>query len=154
MIQRVQTLYMLVVVSLMALAVFLPVASFTAAGDNFTLYAFALADETDAPVQPTTYMGIVFVLAALLPVVTIFLFKHRLTQIRLCVSEMVLLAGAIVMEGAYFYLCYRLLSAEMFFSWRIGAGAVMPVVCIIFDVLALRGVARDIKLLRDADRIR
>ena len=90
MIQRIQTLYLLVVTALMAVTLFVPLAWFAGDAGQFGLYAFSLKTSGGEAVQSTVYMGILLVLACVLPLITLFLFKHRLLQIRLCVVEMAL----------------------------------------------------------------
>ena len=72
MIQRIQTLYLLVVTALMSLTLFMPIASFVVGGQTYELTAFALSCE-DAS-HTTLWMGIMLSLATLLPFITIFLF--------------------------------------------------------------------------------
>ena len=98
MIQRIQTLYMLIVTALMAVTLFAPLAWFAGEAGEFGLYAFSLKTAAGEAVQPTVYMGVVLALACVLPFITIFLFKRRLLQLRLCVVEMVLLVGSAVSQ--------------------------------------------------------
>ena len=84
MIQRIQTLYLLLVVVLTGLALWLPLVDFTVGADTCTLTAFGLKDAAGITLLPTVYLGVVLVAACLVPLVTIFLFKRRLVQIRLC----------------------------------------------------------------------
>ena len=130
MIQRIQTLYLLLVVVLTGLALWLPLADFTVGA------------------------GVVLVAACLVPLVTIFLFKRRLVQIRLCAVELVLLIGAGAMMGIYFYLCNRYFADSEFYSHTLKISLVFPLVCLVFDLLALRAIFRDEKLVRSLDRIR
>ena len=78
MIQRIQTLYMLIVTALMAVTLFAPLAWFAGEAGEFGLYAFSLKTAAGEAVQPTVYMGVVLALACVLPFITIFLFKRRL----------------------------------------------------------------------------
>ena len=133
MIQRIQTLYLLLVVVLTGLALWLPLVDFTVGADTCTLTAFGLKDAA----------GI-----TLLPTVTIFLFKRRLVQIRLCAVELVLLIGAGAMMGIYFYLCNRYFADSEFYSHTLKISLVFPLVCLVFDLLALRAIFRDEKLVR------
>ena len=93
--------------------------------------------------------------AAALPLVTIFLYKKRMAQIRFCVSEIVLLLGSVVFIALY---CYRLcvvlaeLMPELHFT--LGFASLMPIIAIILVILAIRGIARDEALVRSLDRIR
>ena len=97
---------MLIVTALMAVTLFAPLAWFAGEAGEFGLYAFSLKTAAGEAVQPTVYMGVVLALACVLPFITIFLFKRRLLQLRLCVVEMVLLVGSAVMEGVYYFLSY------------------------------------------------
>lgn len=154
MIQRIQTLYLLLIVVLTGLALWLPLADFTVGADTYTLTAFGLKDAAGVTLQPALYLGIALAAASLLPLVTIFLFKRRLVQIRLCVVELVLLIGAEAMMGIYFYLCNRYFSGGEFYSHTFKISLIFPLVCLVFDFLALRAVFRDEKLVRSLDRIR
>lgn len=80
---------MLIVTALMAVTLFAPLAWFAGEAGEFGLYAFSLKTAAGEAVQPTVYMGVVLALACVLPFITIFLFKRRLLQLRLCVVEMV-----------------------------------------------------------------
>ena len=59
-------------------------------------------------------MGILLALALVLPLTTIFLFKRRMLQFRLGVVEMILLLGAQIVMGIYYFLSYRLFSSFEF----------------------------------------
>lgn len=154
MIQRIQSLYLFLVAALLALTLFLPLASFAGEEGEFTLYAFALRDAAGEDVQPTYYMGILLALACALPLLTIFLFKRRLLQVRLCVVEMVLLVGAAVMEGIYYYLSLRIFASMTFHMQALRPAIALPVAGLLFAWLAARAVFRDELLVRGADRIR
>lgn len=142
MIQRIQTLYLLLVVVLTGLALWLPLADFTVGADTCTLTAFGLKDAAGITLLPTVYLGVVLAATCLLPLVTIFLFKRRLVQIRLCAVELVLLVGAGAMMGIYFYLCNRYFAESEFYSHTLKISLVFPLVCLVFDLLALRAIFR------------
>lgn len=154
MIQRIQTLYLLVLTALMAVTLFAPLAWFADEAGEFSLYAFALKTADGQSVQPTVYMGIVLALATVLPLVTIFLFKRRLLQIRLCVVEMVLLLGAAVMEGVYYFLSWRVFADLTIHMQGFKPSIALPLVGLLFAYLAVRAIFRDELLVRAADRIR
>ena len=87
MIQRIQTLYLLIVTALVAVMLFAPLAWFAGQAGEYGLYAFSLRSADGTLAQPTLYLGILLALAAALPLVTIFLYRRRLLQIRLtCLS--------------------------------------------------------------------
>ena len=85
---------------------------------------------------------------------TVFLFRRRLLQIRLCVVEMVLLLGSLVMEGVYYFLSWRVFSDLTFHTQGFKPAIVLPLVCLLFAYLAARAIFRDELLVRAADRIR
>lgn len=154
MIQRIQTLYLLIIVALLAVMLFVPLAWFSNEAGAFNLYAFSLQSADGGEAQSTLYLGILLVLSAVLPLVTIFLYRRRLLQIRLCVVEMVLLAGVLVMEALYYFLSRRLFSELALHHQGFKPAIALPVVALLFAFLATRAIFRDEMLVRSADRIR
>lgn len=154
MIQRIQTIYLLLVTAMMAVTLFMPLALFSADGEEYRLFAFALKDAAGEVAQPAIYMGIVLALACVLPFITIFLFKRRLLQLRLCVAEMILLGGSVVMEAVYYFLGCRFFAEFPFYSQSLRPSAVLPLICLVFAYLATRAIFHDELLVRAADRIR
>lgn len=154
MIQRIQTLYLLAVSLLAGLTLLLPLAWFGDGTDTFTLHAFALKDGAGQAVLPTVYLGILLAAACLLPLVTIFLFKRRMLQLRLCAVELVLLVGAVAMEAIYYYLSCRLFADAEFHTQGMRPAIALPVICLLLGWLAARAIFRDELLVRSLDRIR
>ena len=154
MIQRIQTVYLLLAAALVAVALFAPLAWFASDAGLFELHAFALRTAEGDSVQAAPYLGVVLAAACVLPVVTIFLFRQRLLQIRLCVVEAVLLVGGIVMELVYYFLSRRVFAEMAFHEQGIKPAAVLPLVAVLFALLAARAVFRDEMMVRAADRIR
>ena len=144
MIQRIQTLYLLIIAALMAVTLFSGLAWFAGDAGEFGLYAFGLKTAGGEVAQlhpPVTSQ-------------TIFLFRRRLLQIRICVVEMVLLLGSLAMEGVYYFLSWRVFSDLSFHTQGFKPAIVLPLVCLLFAYLAARAVFRDELLVRAADRIR
>lgn len=154
MIQRIQTLYLFIVVALMSLTLFLPVAYFTSdQGTIFTLNAFNIS----GVVGSTWVLGVLLAIAALLPLVTIFLFKNRKLQVGLVAAEGVLLVGAIIFIALFYWLIIpdafteaNMVVAKSSFGWA----AFLPVVSLIPTYLAGRAIFKDEVLVRSLDRIR
>lgn len=154
MIQRIQTLYLVLVIAFMTCSLLLPMATFTATnGSVYTLTAFSLSGEGQTVI--TWWIAIIMVLATVLPLVTIFLFKRRQLQVRLCAAEIVLLLGCI----AFILMNYFLAEANALeavgvahkqFEWA----SVMPVASLILTFLAARAIFKDEVLVRSLDRIR
>ena len=155
MIQRIQSLYLLVAAALVAVALFAPLAWFSGGTQGFALHAFALRADGGEVVQSTFYLGILLAAACVLPIFTIFLYRRRLLQIRLCAVEVVLLVGGLVMEGVYYLFCQRFFVDYFDFAARIiRPAAALPLAALVFVVLAARAIFRDELLVRAADRIR
>ncbi len=153
MIQRIQTLYLLAVVALMTITLFAPIATFTIAGVDYELTAFSL--EGGGQSQSTVWMGIVLVLATVLPLVTIFLFKKRQLQVRLCGAEVVLLVGALAFIAIYYWLSVdKAFDGVAIAHKQFGWAAPMPIASIILMYLAGRAIFKDEILVRSLDRIR
>lgn len=152
MIQRIQTLYLLAVAALMAAAIFTPLAYFAAGVEEYKLFAFALKSATAE--YSTIYMGVIVALAAIVPLVNIFLFKNRLLQIRLCAVELVLLVGSAVFMALYYFLSNRMFSQLEFSAHGMHIAILFPIIAIILDYLALRAIFKDEMLVKSLDRIR
>lgn len=155
MIQRIQTVYLLLATILMSLTLFLPLATIINGTSEIVVKAFAVSGLSDVTGTLPLYLGILLSITTALLMTIIFLFKKRMLQIRLCVSAIVLLVGSAAFIGLY---CYRLcdlladLNGDLVFT--LGFASLMPVVAIIPVVLAIRGIAKDEALVRSLDRIR
>lgn len=136
----------------MAAAALTPLAYFASGADEYLLYAFALKGGGEA--HSTVYMGIVVALAAVLPLVSIFLYKNRMLQIRLCAVEIVLLIGSLVFMGIYYYLSNRLFAQMEFHTQGFRIAIVFPIVSLILVYFAIRAIFRDELLVKSLDRIR
>lgn len=160
MIQRIQSLYLLVVLVAYALLFFFPVASFTTT-DFY--HAFSITAISSRPLNPDPsvikgfyYAGstlplIILVCAlATAVLVTIFLFRKRILQIRITA---ILLLVHIALIAAMFYYADSIekqVTAKAVYE----AGAYIALIPLVFLVLANRAVRKDEKLVRSADRIR
>ncbi len=152
MIQRIQTLYLFLAAVLTGLLCFLPFVEFLKDAQFYeqTVWGIRTTAEAAETVVATTPMGILAVLCTLLPVVTIFLYKRRLLQMRLCIVQMVLLTGLLA------YMVLFLVRTGGEFSQRAVFSVVdlFPLIALVLTVLAFRGISRDIVLVRSLDRIR
>ena len=95
------------------------------------------------------YLGILLVLSTLLPFITIFLFKNRMLQVRLCGVEGVFLMGALVMLTYTFFKM-----GSQVESYGMKVAMVLPVLALFLVFLAGRAIFRDELLLRSLNRIR
>ena len=154
MIQRIQSLYLVVIAALMATTIFAPLGWFAGAGEEFTLRALGLENAAGEIVQSTRHLAILAVTAAALPLAILFLYRRRMLQLRLCAVEAVLLLGTALMEGIYYFLSWRVFSGVEFHAQGFRPAIALPLVCLLFVYLAARAILRDEALVRAADRIR
>ncbi len=154
MIQRIQTIYMLLSSILVAMSIFMPLAYFATTGEFYDLYAAGLRDVDGVLVQRTIYMFLLLIACAVLPIVNIFLFNNRMLQIRLCIVEGVLLVGANIMMGVYYFLSYRLFSDFEIYTQGFKPALMFPLIAILFCYLAAKAILSDELKIRSIDRIR
>ena len=83
--------------------------------------------------------------------VTIFLYRKRILQIRLSVFNGLLMIG---FYGLFIYYMSTIGAGdeEMNYSLKIALG--LPLVCLILDYLAIRNIGADEVLVRSLDRLR
>lgn len=152
MIQRIQSLYLLIVAALMAVLCFVPFASFLHGGELFRQTVWGIAPDGNAAetIVKTVPMGILTVLSTLLPLVILFLYKRRTLQMRLCAVEFVLLLGVAV------YLAMFLLRSGSELSDGIAFSVVdlFPVLAMVLIFMAFNRIMKDHVLVRSLDRIR
>ncbi|MDR3350487.1 MAG: DUF4293 domain-containing protein [Prevotellaceae bacterium] len=129
MLQRIQTLYLLLACGLLASLFFIPVCE-TAGG--------ATAYSDDAGLLVLLILSIAAALGALV------LYRRRTWQIRLCILNSIVLTGFQGWIACYFF------TAEAAFS----VSAVFPLIAAILTLMAARYIARDDALVRNTGRIR
>lgn len=154
MIQRVQTLYLLVVTILVGFFFFVPFSTFVVKPQMVEYLLMATGLSTSGLNQEVIYpiwaLLILVILVCTIPFITIFLFKKRMLQIRLCIVSIILLLG---LQGLLYYTVVAIgkqLSAEPSYSIIF----IFPVISAILTFLALRAIAKDEALVRSLDRLR
>ena len=158
MIQRIQTVYLLLVAILSFVSLISSVGYFTLADEviatfsNFT-FSTELAFKSTGPYA----LGVLLILVILLSLMSIMLFRKRMRQLRLTVVSSILLVGYVVVYAlfAYFYkenLNVVLEPEQPVFHLRFVS--VFPVLSLILNVLAINGIRKDEALVRSLDRLR
>jgi hypothetical protein len=153
MIQRVQSLYLLLATAIMSGTLFLPIAHVvTTTGDTYTLTAFSWFG---GGVGYAWVFALLFGLATLLPFITIFLFKNRKRQVGLCAAEGVLQLGAVLVIALFYWMIIPDIFPEgALISKSFGWAPIMPIIALIPTFLAGRAIFKDEVLVRSLDRIR
>lgn len=151
MIQRIQTIYLLVIAILAIVNLFFPLAVFQQGNELFTFDLTGVsAMNTGEIVYPTWGLFGLMAAIALIALVTIFLFKKRILQIRLCVFNMLL------MLGFYAYFAYMAwdIKNEVGADMSVKFALCLPLVCLILNYLAIRNIGADEALVRSLERLR
>ena len=149
MIQRIQSVYLLVVTILMVICMCSPIGSIITNANEISELGnlcITLPDGTK-DYSPWALFVILLVVAAL-SFVTIFLFKKRMLQIRLTIFSSVVLIGYYLALVAYLFM----LAEDTTFSasWTI----CLPFAALILNWLAIRGIGADEALVKAYDRLR
>ncbi len=156
MLQRIQTLYLLIVVVAMSLTLFLPsMRAISPEGIDYalsTLRGFYPVEQGGFHLSGVTmWLTITNVVILLIALFTIFMYKWRIIQIRFSIFNMVLLIGY---YAIFFFTRYVILQQNAMdsttFSWPI----ILPLISAILTYLALRAIGKDEALVRSLDRLR
>jgi len=147
MIQRIQTVFILVAAILVGLLLKLKFADFSANDELYTFVANGIFKGENLVFNGLPILIFIGLIAAL-HFVIIFLYKKRLLQIRLLAFTIVLLAG---LFGMFFYFTYAGFE-EIKVAFKIPVA--FPIVAIILDYLAIRAIGKDEALIRSVNRIR
>lgn len=164
MIQRIQTLYLLLIVIAATVLLWQPVLSFTSAEDaqvqRFAtlsavhgLQEIAVQDESAQEplvLEGTWGLPVTTALIALLALVDIFLFNKRILQARLNIFLAMLCLGYYGVLAIYIWLAKISLGVE----WHVLFWASIPLICFVLTLMATRAILKDEALVRAADRIR
>ncbi len=162
MIQRLQTLYLLIVFILCIVSLFSTIAGFNAGGEEvatFTNFSFYALKEPFTTVETSGpwALGVIQIVVAILSLVTIIMFTKRVKQMRLTVFNIILLIGYCI-TYAFFAWLYQQKLNEVQSQWdvdfQLKLTAIYPLVSVILCILAFRGIRKDEKLVRSLERIR
>lgn len=151
MIQRIQSVYLLLTVILLVVAMCLPVGQFVAA-DEVTTHVFRPLGVALANGESQSTWGLfgILLLSAVVSGCAIFLFRNRMLQIRMTIFCSILLVGFYVAFLAFMFI----LKGDLQATFHIGWALCLPAVCIILNYLAFRAIYRDEIMVRAADRLR
>lgn len=156
MIQRIQSLYLFLAFVAVMIMFFFPVASFYSDFYTLRLYIYEIQDLTpdNEPLFSQFFilpLSILVILIGLLAVYTVMLFKNRLKQIR--ITKINIFLNALLIVGI-FVIYPELINRQINADPEYKTGAYFPLVSMIFLILALRGIIKDERLVRSADRLR
>ncbi len=157
MIQRVQSIFLLLTAIAMICVILLPLWEKTSSeGDEFislTAIEMIYMDRGEIALQKDTfYIGLLAGLAALVALFSIFQFRNRLRQIQLGALNSLLMGGSLGLT--YYYTTKANALLEPNIQGNFLPGFYIIAAGLFFNLLANRFIRKDEKLVRSADRIR
>lgn len=157
MLQRKQTLFLLLAAISAGLTYLFPVATYLRHGQSFVFRTYGVFTGQGVPVADAAMrvpFAIVIGLVCALLLTVIFLYRNRPRQLRLTRLAALLMVAV----GAFFFITDRSLltyleqGGEVAREYGVSIG--LPTLSIVFCAMALRGIKRDEELVRSMDRLR
>ena len=156
MLQRIQSLFLLIVILTSSFLFFVPLITFISDLFYLKLYVYEFVNLTpDSGVQFnfSTVLPLLLINAGVivLALVTIFRYKNRILQVKLV--RFTLLLSMLMIVGIFvLYPNIVIKSTEAASEFEIGA--YIPIINLLFLFLANRSILKDEKLVRSVDRLR
>jgi hypothetical protein len=150
MLQRIQSVFLLLAAAAMLTASVTPLAVFFYNADRAVFEAMGVY--LNGELNDSTWgLFVIGAAGSALALFTVFLYKYRMLQIRFSIFNIVLMVGFYLYFG---FIVYQLASAEELHFQKAGIGIIMPVIAIIFTILAIRRIGADEALVRSLNRLR
>ena len=149
MIQRIQSVYLLIVAILSVIVMSNPIGSFIAADNSIVEFTnLSLIDQSGVEDYKPWALFAILMISAIISLITIFLYRKRMLQIRLTLFNIILPIGYYVILVTFVFM----LKGESTFvpSWMV----CLPFVGIVLDWLAIRAIGKDEMLVKAYERLR
>lgn len=153
MLQRIQTVYLLIIVALTIATLFLPLAVLQQGDALFSFDATGLSTMTGEAelIYPAWGLFALTAIISIIALVTIFLYKNRILQIRLSIFNALLMVG---FYGFFAFLIWTVKGQMEGAAMSVKIALSFPVISLILDYLAIRNIGADEALVRSLDRLR
>ncbi len=156
MIQRIQTLFLLFAFIASVITFFYPLASFWTEHYNLFFYVSGIEkfhESSNYIDVNTTPLLALWGLMCIFTLVSVFLFKRRILQVR--IARFAVFMDVIFMAMIFFYYIPQLEDATNSTAQYLQElGIYFPLVALLFLIIAIKFILRDERLIRSADRIR
>lgn len=162
MIQRIQSIYLLLVVICQSLLFATALATFSGYDSSFnlSLMGFYKLSSAGHEMLINSYaLMAVNVVVILFSIFIIFSYKNRKKQIRFASFNILLICAFIVLmfysfdnAKSFIDLSFNNQGAEL--STTYGIGMILPFLSLVFNFMAIKGIRKDEELVKSADRIR
>lgn len=158
MLQRIQSVYLVIVAIACILLFFFPLANYyNELQGNYKFFIYGIRSMDPEPkvlFGPYFTIPLIFLTVAsfIFTVSAILLFKNRPLQIRLCAFNMI--TNIVLVMVIFFFYATRIKTLTMTEPEYNYTGMVLPLVSILFLILANQGIRKDEALVKSADRLR
>lgn len=155
MIQRIQSIYLLLAALCSGLLLAAPLYNIETATATYQLFlgGLVLTNPKDTILTSQPAILAVGFLITLFPIIILFLFKKRQVQMRLAVSAMMANTAMLLLLVSIVNKSIEHIT-ELHLKETYGAGLILPALSIVFLFLANKAIRKDDKLIRSADRLR
>lgn len=154
MIQRKQSLYLLLSLAFTGILFFINIASICGADGIFEMRFYGLKNATpgaesteEAVIWP---LAVMCVMPALLLLMSLFLYKRRPLQMKVTGIAAALQIGLVIFLNVTHYT----IVSDLDYEWTFSAYTLIPIVGAILSILAYRGISDDEALIRSLNRLR
>lgn len=154
MIQRIQTVYLLIVAIIFVMMLFFPYFTVFISGEEYVLSfkGFLPAESGEWNWSfSTAWLSILTAMIPIISLITVNIYKRRILQIRLSIFNIVLMLGY---YGLFFVVKSILNKQVAFDSFSLSWTFVIPFISAVLTYLAIRAIGKDEALVRSLDRIR
>jgi len=155
MIQRIQTLFLLLAAVSMLLMFIFPLSSYLSDFEYFKLYIYGLTDmgPEHKDVGFTAFLPLLVLVIAIIAILvySVFKYKKRSLQLQLINIAVFLNVGLVAL---IFFIYDSILSKQISARPEYETGTFIPLIAIVFCLLASWRIRKDEALVRSADRLR
>jgi hypothetical protein len=151
MIQRIQSLYLLLVTGLLIAGIYLPIGYFYSQSGEETYTFSTWGLDTGNHFYSTWGLLIIISLCAGIAFTTIFLFRKRMLQIRITIFNSVLTIGYYLTVMAFYFILRDKPETGLFrISWTL----CFPAIAVILNLFAIRAIWHDEIIVKATNRLR
>jgi hypothetical protein len=154
MIQRIQSIYLLLAAIVVGLLFFFPIADFVNDAGKFYLFRYRglyeVIEGKEKLVTLTIPLALLLMVNMVLPLINLFLYKKRSFQMKLCIFSIILLFSSVGLIAYYAAASFTNINANV--NYKVVAS--MPIIALILNVMAYSAIKKDEKLIKSIDRIR
>ncbi|MBW6477923.1 MAG: DUF4293 domain-containing protein [Bacteroidales bacterium] len=155
MLQRIQTVYLFLVLVFTLLFLFFPLGALDMGATSYVIKTWSVSPKSEQILGDyNNLLGILsLILAFVVMILTVYItlqYKNRLLQIKL--GKVNILMHMVMIVSAFFYIDSIKKGMEDFFSY--GVAIIFPLLSMILILMANRAIRKDEDLVRSADRLR